>query len=177
MKTTTPHITPIRDRVEIRPLADTDRAGLAEEFSHLSAQTRRRRFGGTADRLTERDLDRLTNVDHHNHEALAAIDPDTDQIVGVARYIALPNDPGVAEVAIELDDEWQRRGIGRKLISKLLDRAREEGIVRFVAYVSNDNQPVRGWIVRSGGIVQTYTGDATIYTIPIAGFAEARRAA
>jgi GNAT superfamily N-acetyltransferase len=177
MKTTTPHIPRIQGRVEIRPLAATDRVALAKEFSHLSAETRRRRFGGVASRLTERDLDRLTNIDHHAHEALTAIDPDTNQIAGVARYIALENDPGAAEVAIEVDDEWQGRGIGRRLISELLDRAREEGIVRFLAYVSNDNHPVRGWIARSGGIVESRAGDATVYTIPIAGFAEARRAA
>jgi GNAT superfamily N-acetyltransferase len=177
MKTTTPHITRIHDRIEIRPLTDTDRAGLTEEFSHLSLETRRRRFGGTASSLTERDLDRLTNVDHHDHEALAAVTPGTDRIIGVARYIALPTDPAAAEVAIEVDDEWQGGGIGRRLMSELIDRARDHGIVRFVAYVSNDNQPVRGWIARSGGTVETHDGDATIYSIPIAGVAEARRAA
>jgi acetyltransferase len=177
MKTTTPHVTRIHDRIEIRPLADTDRARLADEFSHLSPETRRRRFGGAASSLTERDLDRLTNVDHHDHEALAAVAPATDRIVGVARYIALPNDPGAAEVAIEVADEWQGRGVGRRLMSELLDRARAEGIVRLVAYVSSDNYPVRDWIARSGGIVQANAGDATLYSIPLEKFAENRMAA
>jgi GNAT superfamily N-acetyltransferase len=166
-----------RDRVEIRPLAASDRDALAEAFSRLSEETRRRRFGTVASRLSEHDLDRLTTVDHHDHEALAALAPDTSQIVGVARYIAMPSDPGAAEVAIEVDDEWQGRGIGRQLMSELIDRAREEGIDRLVAYVSYDNHPVRGWIARSGGTAQADAGDATVYTIPLEGVGEQRMAA
>jgi RimJ/RimL family protein N-acetyltransferase len=165
------------DRVVIRPLVPADRRALVEEFSHLSEQTRRHRFGTVASRLTERDLDRLTNVDHHKHEALAALARDTGQVIGVARYIALPDIPGAAEVAIEVADEWQGRGIGRRLISELADRARAEGIDRLVAYVGADNHPVRGWIARSGGTAQSDAGDATVYSIPLEGFAEQRRAA
>jgi GNAT superfamily N-acetyltransferase len=165
------------DRVMIRQLVPADRHALVEEFSHLSEQTRRRRFGTVASRLSDHDLDRLTNVDHHKHEALAALAPDTGRIVGVARYIALPNIPGAAEVAIEVDDEWQGRGIGRRLMSDLVDRARAEGIDRLVAYVGADNHLVRGWIVRSGGAVQSGAGDATVYSIPLERFAEQRMAA
>jgi acetyltransferase len=165
------------DRVVIRPLVPADRDALVEEFSHLSEQTRRRRFGTVASRLSEHDLDRLTNVDHHKHEALAALAADTGQIVGVARYITLPNIPGAAEVAIEVDDEWQGRGIGRRLMSELVGRARSEGIDRLVAYVGADNHPVRGWIARSGGTAQSDGGDATLYSIPLEGFEEQRMAA
>jgi RimJ/RimL family protein N-acetyltransferase len=155
------------DRVKIRPLGAKDRHALAEAFSRLSAETRRRRFGEVANQLTERDLDRLTDIDHHEHEALAALDTTTGRIVGVARYIALPNDPGAAEVAIEVDDARQGRGIGRELMSELVDRARDEGIDRLVAYVSSDNLPVRSWIARSGGSVRGSAGDAAVYSIPI----------
>jgi GNAT superfamily N-acetyltransferase len=175
MQIVAPHTGP--DRVVIRPLVPADRHGLVQEFSHLSEETRRRRFGTAASRLREHDLDLLTNTDHHKHEALAALAPDTGRIVGVARYIALPNLPGAAEVAIEVDDQWQRRGIGRQLMSELIDRARAEGIDRLVAYVSDDNHPVRGWIARSGGISQSEAGDATVYSIPLQGFAEERMAA
>ncbi len=89
--------------IQIRPLTAADRERVAEEFSHLGEQTRRRRFGGLARRLSERDLDRLTDIDHHRHEAVAAIESDRNRIVGVARYIALPDDPGAAEVAVEVD--------------------------------------------------------------------------
>ena len=53
----------------------------------------------------------------------------------------------------------------------------EEGIARLVAYVSDDNHPVRGWIARSGGTVRAYDGDATLYSIPIDQLAQVRTAA
>src|SRR3954447_8616648 len=108
----------------IRPIACTDRERLAEAFSALSEDTRRRRFGGLASRLRARDLDRLTEIDHHQHEAFVALIASSDRIVGVARYIALPDDPGVAEVAIAVNEDWQGRGVGRRLMRQLIERAR-----------------------------------------------------
>jgi GNAT superfamily N-acetyltransferase len=164
-------------RVAIRPLAPTDRSDLAAAFARLSEDTRRRRFGGLASRLGERDLDRLTWIDHHQHEALVAIAPDSGRIVGVARYIALRHDPRSAEVAIAVDDAWQRRGIGRRLMSELVDRARAEGVTRLMAYVGADNQLVLGWVARVGGVPVARDGDATVYSIPLGRPDQERRAA
>jgi acetyltransferase len=163
--------------VEIRPLAPGDRERLAEAFSRLSEETRRRRFRGLANQLPERDLDRLTQIDHHHHEALTAIAPDSGRIVGVARFITMPDEPRAAEVAIAVDDDWQRRGIGRRLMSELVARARAEGIARLLAYVSADNHTVLSWIARAGGVAAAYAGDETIYSIALDRPAEARRAA
>jgi GNAT superfamily N-acetyltransferase len=178
MQSTTNDIRTYRaSRIQIRPLTSADRDRLAEEYTHLSEQTRRRRFGGLATRLGERDLDRLTDIDHHNHEALAAIEPGTDRIVGVARYIALPDDPAAAEVAVEVADEWHGHGIGRRLTRELTRRARAEGITRLLAYVSTDNLLVLEWIARAGGIIESYEGDATLFRIPLGRAASERRAA
>jgi GNAT superfamily N-acetyltransferase len=154
-------------RVQIRPLTWEDRERVADEFSHLSEQTRRRRFGGVARRLSERDLDRLSDIDHHDHEALAAIEPGTRRIVGVARYIALPDVPGAAEVAVEVDDAWQGCGIGRQLITELIARARDAGLTRLLAYVSTENLPVLDWVARAGGVAEAHDGDAALYSISL----------
>jgi|SRR5215218_8248570 len=150
---------------------------LAAAFARLGEETRRRRFRGLASRLGERDLDRLTQVDHHEHEALAAIVFDSGAIVGVARYIALPHDPGAAEVAVAVDDEWQGRGIGRRLMGELVERARAEGFTRLLAYVGADNRPVLGWIARAGGVAEARDGDAIVYSIPLERPTGERRAA
>ena len=178
MQIAIPHIDPRRATgIEIRPLTASDRDRLSEAFTRLSEDTRLRRFHGLANRLSEHDLDRLTALDHHRHEALAAIGVDTRRIVGVARDVALPEDPGAAEVAVAVDDEWQGRGIGGRLMSELLDRARAEGITRILAYVGPDNHPVLSWITRAGGRAQAYNGDATLYSIPLERFWTRRRAA
>src|SRR5947207_3211184 len=134
----------------IRPIARTDRERLAEAFSQLSEDTRRRRFGGLASQLSARDVDRLTDIDHHAHEALAAVAARNSRIVGVARYIALPDHGGAAEVAISVADGWQGRGVGRRLMCRLVERARDEGITRMLAYVAVDNHRVLAWLRRAG---------------------------
>jgi GNAT superfamily N-acetyltransferase len=165
----------ITDHLVIRPLGGADRDALAEAFTHLSEDTRRRRFGALARRLGERELDQFTDVDHHRHEGLAAVV--RGRIVGVAHYIALPGDNATAEIAVAVDDEWQRRGIGGRLIRGLVRRAREEGITRLLAYVGADNRPVLDWIARAGGIAEARDGDALVFTIPLDGSTDTRRAA
>ena len=167
----------ITSDVVIRPIARTDRERLAEAFSELSEDTRRRRFGGLASRLGARDLDRLTDIDHHEHEALAAVATGSGRIVGVARYVRLPHDPGAAEVAIAVDDGWQGRGVGRRLMRQLAERARDEGITRMRDYDGVDNRPVLGWLGRAGGVAVARDGDAILFAIPLDGSGAERRAA
>jgi ribosomal protein S18 acetylase RimI-like enzyme len=156
----------------IRPLTAADRDALAAAYEHLSEDTRRRRFGALAKRLGPRDLDRLTRLDHHRHEALAAIAPSGD-IVGVARYVTLVDEPRRAEVAIAVDDDWQGGGIGRHLMSALAARARAEGITHLVAYVAPDNRRVVNWIARAGGVAEAYDGDAIRYGLALENLARA----
>jgi ribosomal protein S18 acetylase RimI-like enzyme len=167
----------ITSDVVIRPIAVTDRERLADAFSQLTEDTRRRRFGGLASQLSARDLDRLTDIDHHAHEALAAVAAASGRIVGVARYIALPDDPGAAEVAIAVTDEWQRRGVGRRLMRQLAQRARRQGITHLVAYVGVDNGPVLGWLGRAGAVTIAHDGEAIVFAITLDPPGEERRAA
>lgn len=118
-----------------------DRAELAAGFARLSHETRRRRFGSPKPRLSERELTYLTEVDHHGHEALVAVDPVSGLGVAVARYAVFPHDRATADVAVTVDDRWQRRGLGRTLAELLLARAAAEGIERVRATVSGDNAP------------------------------------
>ena len=120
-------------RVVIRPIEPDDRAALLEGFERLSAESRYRRFFGPVTQLSERDLDYLTCVDHHDHEALVAVAEGTGEGVGVARYVR--TGPDVAEPAIVVADDWQGRGAGSRLLDALVERAQEEGIRRFEAPV------------------------------------------
>ena len=136
----------------IRPIALRTENGLPRHSQHLSEDTRRRRFGGLAPAGSARvSLDRLTDVDHHEHEALAAVTPSSGRIVGVARYIALPETPEQRRWRSRSTDGWQGRGVGRRLMRRLAERARDEGITRMLAYVGVDNRPVLGWLGRAGG--------------------------
>jgi protein lysine acetyltransferase len=122
----------------LRPLRPDDKRRIAQAFERLSPETRYRRFFAPLPRLSEQDLRYLTEVDHHDHEALAAVNPENGAIVGVARYVRR-DDPTEAEVAVVVGDPWQGRGVATALLQRLVARAREEGIDHFVALVMSDN--------------------------------------
>jgi RimJ/RimL family protein N-acetyltransferase len=122
----------------LRPLRDDDKRLLAQAFERLSPETRYRRFFSPLQSLSETDLRYLTEVDHHNHEAIAAVNPENGMIVGVARFVR-SDDPTEAEVAVVVGDPWQGHGVATVLLQRLVGRAREEGIDHFVALVMSDN--------------------------------------
>lgn len=122
----------------LRPVRADDKRRIAQAFERLSPQTRYRRFFAPMVRLGEQDLRYLTEVDHHDHEAIAAVNPENGMIVAVARYVR-SDDPTEAEVAVVVGDPWQGRGVATVLLQRLVGRAREEGIDHFVALVMSDN--------------------------------------
>ena len=129
-------------RLVIRPIEPGDRAAFIAAFERLSATSRYRRFMSPHDHLSESELRYFTEVDHHDHEALVAIDPDAGEGIGVARYVRDRERPDSAEIAVAVADDWQGQGIGTELLHRLADRAREEGIGRFTALMLADNQPM-----------------------------------
>jgi RimJ/RimL family protein N-acetyltransferase len=147
--------------VLIRPVRGTDAPLLAEGFARLSERSRRLRFLGRKNTLTEADLRYFTDVDHHDHEALGAVDHVRGGGVGIARYVRDREDPGAAEIAVTIVDDWQGRGLGAELLARLSDRACQEGIVRFTALVAADNAAVAGLLRSSGaGLVRRGSGTA-----------------
>jgi GNAT superfamily N-acetyltransferase len=105
--------------VVIRALQREDRAGLKAAMARLSDESRYLRFATAKPRLSERELDHLVDVDHHGHEALVAIDAATGEGVAVVRYVRLNGEPGAAEVAATVIDDWQGRGLGGAMLARL----------------------------------------------------------
>jgi RimJ/RimL family protein N-acetyltransferase len=140
--------------VVVRQVHRGDAALLADGFARLSEESRRLRFLSAKERLTAAELRYFTEVDHHDHEALGALDETDGRGLGVARYIRHADDPEAAEVAVTVVDDWQRRGLGTELLSRLIDRAREEGVRRFTALVSADNDATIGLLQGVGADVR-----------------------
>jgi RimJ/RimL family protein N-acetyltransferase len=125
-------------RIVLREVRPADRGAIQAGFERLSPESRYRRFFTAMSRLSEADLTYLTDVDHHDHEAVVAFDREGGP-VGVARYVRV--DPAEeAEVAVAVVDDWQGRGAGTALVERLVQRARENGIERFVATVLAENE-------------------------------------
>jgi RimJ/RimL family protein N-acetyltransferase len=109
----------------------------------LTPESRYRRYLSPKPALSERELDYLLDVDHVRHEALAAVDETNDSFVAAARYVQLPDQPDVADVAIEVADDFHRQGIGMALAICTLERARANGFRRVTAVTLHDNAPAR----------------------------------
>jgi N-acetylglutamate synthase-like GNAT family acetyltransferase len=143
----------------VRPIGSADKAALQAAFQRMSPESRYRRFFAPLKELSERDLAYLTEIDHHDHEALAAIEPATG-IVGVARFVRTAE--GLAEASIAVGDEWQHRGVGTGLLERLAARAREEGITHFVALVLAENRDAVELFERLGGTTRERTGGGNL---------------
>ncbi len=141
-------MSPIRS-LAIRPIGPRDRDALVAAFERLSDESRYRRFLSPKPRLTEREVDRLTDVDHVTHEALVAVAPG-DELVGVARYAAWPGRSGAAELAVTIADEWQGRGLGTLLARRAVESAKANGMTVLTGSTLWENEPARRLLGRLG---------------------------
>lgn len=127
-------------RVRIRQGGSSDRELLRRGFERLSPESRYRRFLTPMPELTEDVLRYLTEIDHHDHESMIALEEETGEGLGVARYVRDPDRPEAAEVAVTVIDDWQGRGLGTLLLEVISARAREDGITTFTALMLATNK-------------------------------------
>ncbi len=149
----------------VRPIRPDDDERLRAFHGSLSPQTVYYRFFAPYPTLTQRDVDRFTQVDHDDRVALVATVH--DEIVGVTRYDRLPAQPDEAEVAFTVRDVFQGRGLGSVLLEHLAAAARERGVRRFVAEVLPDNARMLS-VFRDAGYAATSSLDDGYYTLEFA---------
>jgi GNAT superfamily N-acetyltransferase len=120
----------------IREASTADLDALGEMFSRSSAETVYGRFYMAYPRVPEWMLARLLGGGFPGGRSVVAVVG--GEVVGHAMHG--PPEVGEAEVAVVVEDGWQRRGVGRHLLTVLAQRAREEGIEAFVATVLGGNR-------------------------------------
>jgi acetyltransferase len=109
----------------IRPIRPED-AAIESAFVHgLSEQSRFLRFMFAVHDLMPEQLSRFTQIDYDREMALVAVidTPAGEKQIGVARYITLA-DEETCEFAIVVGDDWQGKGLARRLFGMLIDAAR-----------------------------------------------------
>ena len=153
-------------RINIRPIRADDAEAFARAYTRLSDRSRQRRYLSLAPRLRPTDVRYLTAVDHHEHVALVAPDPSSREILGSARYIRLPARPNVAEMAVEVIDDLQHRGVGRALLRRLSRHAKHAGVKHFIAIVSQENLPMQRILARAGASAENVDGELE-YTVAV----------
>jgi acetyl coenzyme A synthetase (ADP forming)-like protein len=132
------------ETLRLRPPARGDAEELLEFFHALSRRSLYLRFHGFPT-LGPELVEQLVDPDWSERGALVGtfVDGGRERVVAVANYVRL-RDPTLAEAAFAVADEYQRRGIGTRLVEQLAERAGRHGIERFVAEVLAENRGMLG---------------------------------
>lgn len=153
-------------RVRLRVVRPDDRERLRRGFGELSPQSRYLRFMAAKAELTERELDRLSELDGEDRFAIGALRLDASGVegdgLGVARFARLPDEPAVAEAAVTVVDEVQGRGLGSLLLRRLSAAARERGVERFRGEILLRNRAMRRLLEEHGDVSVVDTGHETV---------------
>ena len=112
-------------RVTLRHIRPEDEAALTALYERLSPQTAYQRFFTVMRRLPPDWAHILANVDYDRRMAIAALGPG-GELIGVARYI-YDERAQETEIAIVIEDRWQGRGLGTRLLGELIGYADSEG--------------------------------------------------
>jgi ribosomal protein S18 acetylase RimI-like enzyme len=141
-------------KVHVRPIVPEDEPLLIEAVAAMSERTVYFRFFSPMKRLPDALAHRLAVVDYQDRFALVATTHKPggkERIVGVARYDRVVN-TDVAETAVAVVDEFQRRGLGSALLTILAKVARDHGIKTFTLIVLPENQQMLGLLRKMGWI-------------------------
>lgn len=118
--------------VVIRPIRAED-ADMLQDFvvRSMSEESRYYRFMDAMRELNPTMLSRFTQIDYDREMALVATleESNTETLLGVARY-TINADGKSCEFATAVADAWHGRGIGHKLLSMLIEVARDHGLAR-----------------------------------------------
>jgi RimJ/RimL family protein N-acetyltransferase len=149
--------------VAIRPIDVSDAFRLRRMFGRLSPETVYHRFFAPIPQPRDAMLTHLAGVDHDHREALVATVG--NEVVGVARYEGRPGSDE-AEVAVTVEDAWQGRGLGTKLLARLARLGAERGLRAFTAVVMGENTAAVRFLKRlsPGTEVHLDQGDWVVYS-------------
>jgi acetyltransferase len=159
------------ERARLRLVRPDDAIRLQGLFYRLSPESIFYRALEFRNMLTDAEAAQLANVDGHQNAAIVAVqdNPDThdEDIIAVARYGALPDQPGVAEAAIVVEDMKQRLGLGTLLIERLVRHALANGIRQFFAHIHYNNAGILSFIEHRGLPVQRRMVDGGVWEFTI----------
>jgi len=149
----------------LRPIRPDDADALQAFHVAQSERSTYLRFFASLERLPDRDLSRLVTVDHVTRVALVAVtgspdDGTPERIIGVARYDLV--EPETAEVAFNIADAHQGKGLASVLLEHLAAAARERGVRRFVAEVLPQNGRMIAVFKEAGYEVRQRTEDGVV---------------
>jgi acetyltransferase len=128
-------------RALVREVRRSD-APLVQQFVRgLSPRSRRNRFFGPVSELSPAQLERMTSFDGATGLGLVAVACEgSSRIVAIAQHVVW--DPPSAELGVVVADDWQRQGLGERLLALLLAHAGRTGVAAVQGLVMAANRPM-----------------------------------
>jgi acyl-CoA synthetase (NDP forming)/RimJ/RimL family protein N-acetyltransferase len=143
----------------LRPIHASDADAVQAFHMGQSQNSIYMRFFAFKAKLSSKELRRFTEVDYRDR--VAFVITIGGEIVGIGRYDRL-NDPAEAEVAFNIADAHQGRGIGSILLEHLAAAAHENGIRRFSAEVLPENRKMLMVFSDAGYDVKRHFDDGVV---------------
>jgi len=144
----------------LRPIKPEDASAYARFIEATQAPDFRLRFFTLVRSLPARDLARHTQIDYHREMAFVATTqdgPDAGEIVGEVRAFVYPGGT-TAEFAILVRSDVKRRGLGRALLSKMIDYCRASGLAELIGQILPENEAMITLARRCGMQVEVAPG-------------------
>jgi acetyltransferase len=145
--------------IAIRPIARQDQDAFQTFVRGLSPESRTNRFLYPLQELAPASLQALTQPDQARHVGLVAVEG--ERIVGEGRFVALGTSER-GELALAVADDWQRQGLGARLLGALSGAALRTGIAFLEGEVLRTNVAMLKLMRRAGFRVSICPGDATL---------------
>jgi RimJ/RimL family protein N-acetyltransferase len=124
----------------ITPAYPSDLDTLSALFERSSVESRRERFHGTVRHIPAEYLhDVVCGAPGVIARVIRDFDRDPSGQWVIALATAILESPDRAEIAVWVDDRWQRRGLGMQLLRAVLDQLGADGVREVVAYLEPDN--------------------------------------
>lgn len=155
--------------VLIRPIQPEDESAMVHFHQRLSNKTVYYRYLQSLQlrqRISHARLERVCASNHDNEIALVALLH--NEIRGVVRMCRFPG-TSEAEMAIVIEDSWQRLGLGKALLRAHIDMARHEGVTRIIAEMAQDNVSMQRLAVSMGFVLERRLDDpivTAVYEVP-----------
>jgi acetyltransferase len=147
-------------QVTIRPIRPEDVRMEQEFVKGLSPEARYMRFMNTIREVSPAQMIRLTQIDYDREMAfVATIDVDgAEKEIGVVRYATNP-DGESCEFAIVVADEWQGKGLARRLMGILIDTARSSGLRYMHGDFLAENARMLAFVASLGFVLSAHPED------------------
>ncbi|HAY23363.1 MAG TPA: GNAT family N-acetyltransferase, partial [Desulfobacterales bacterium] len=155
--------------VLLRPMKPEDECLVSEFLSNCSEDSIYFRYFQHIKKWTHEMLIRFTQNDYDRELGLMAVGqpPGPEVMLGVSRLV-MASDRSTAEFAVIVADPWQGKGLGEKLLERIIEIARDNEVTKLYSEVLAANLPMLGLVEKLGFTIKAADQGVREVEMPLA---------